>query len=137
MAKGRVRHPKWDFRDELFDAKPVDHIDLHTLPAAEATAAVRQFLARASRFDSGKVVEIVTGKGKGSGRKPVLRPLVKTLLTGECRALVADWTLSVDEGAYQIRCAEAARGVALVSVQGTTTATAGGSTTQFVLPHPA
>jgi hypothetical protein len=55
------------------------------------------------RRKAGAVLHLITGKGKHSSNGPVLRGLVKVLLTGELRWFVADYSLDVDEGGYLVR----------------------------------
>jgi DNA-nicking Smr family endonuclease len=69
----------------------------------EARSAVRAFLESWRRRKAGAVVHIITGKGKGSASGPVLRGLVKILLQGELRALVAEWGLDDGEGGYRVK----------------------------------
>src|SRR5258705_3611984 len=95
--RGRGRHPAFDARDPLLDARADAELDLHGLGAIEARSAVRAFLEGWRRRKSGAVVHIITGKGKGSASGPVLRELVKTLLERELRAMVQQSQL--DDGA--------------------------------------
>lgn len=97
------RHPAFDARDPLLDARADAELDLHGFDATGARSAVRAFLERWQRQKAGAVVHIITGKGKGSANGPVLRGLVKTLLQGELRALVSQWGLDDGEGGYRVR----------------------------------
>jgi DNA-nicking Smr family endonuclease len=101
--RGGGRHPTFDSRDPLLDGRADGELDLHGLGAIEARSAVRAFLESWRRRKAGAVVHIITGKGKGSASGPVLRGLVKTLLQGELRALVAEWGLDDGEGGYRVR----------------------------------
>ena len=101
--RGRRGHPTFDSRDALLDPRADAELDLHGLGAIEARSAVRAFLENWRRRKAGAVVHIITGKGKGSAGGPVLRSLVKTLLQGELRALVAEWGLDDGEGGYRVR----------------------------------
>ena len=101
--RGRSGHPAFDSRDPLLDARADAELDLHGLGAIEARSAVRAFLESWGRRKAGAVVHVITGKGKGSPGGPVLRGLVKTLLQGELRALVAEWGLDDGEGGYRVR----------------------------------
>ncbi len=101
--KRRGRHPAFDSRDPLLDARADAELDLHGLGAVEARSAVRAFLESWRRRKAGGVVHIITGKGRGSAGGPVLRGLVKTLLQGELRALVAECRLDDGEGGYRVR----------------------------------
>src|SRR5256885_16514440 len=97
------RHPAFDARDPLLDARADAELDLHGFGAMEARSAVRAFLESWRRRRAGAVVHIVTGKGKGSPGAPVLRGLVKTLLQGGLRALASQWGLDDGQGGYRGR----------------------------------
>ena len=101
--RGRSWHPAFDARDPLLDARADAELDLHGLGAIEARAAVRAFLESWRRRKAGAVVHIITGKGKGSGGRPVLRGLVKGLLQGELRGMVAEFQVDDGEGGYRVR----------------------------------
>jgi len=101
--RGRRAHPTFDSRDPLLDLRADAELDLHGLGAIEARSAVRAFLESWRRRKAGAVVHIITGKGKGSAGGPVLRGLVKILLQGELRALVAEWGLDDGEGGYRVK----------------------------------
>jgi len=88
--------------DRVLDAPVAASLDLHGAMVAEATAQVRSFLTAASKVHRGKVVRIITGRGRGSERGAVLRPLVARLLKGPLSLYVADYSLSVDEGSYLV-----------------------------------
>jgi DNA-nicking Smr family endonuclease len=104
MTKRRRKgHPAFDASDPLLDGRVAAELDLHGLRAAETPSAVRAFLASWQRRQPGAVVHIITGKGKGSANGPVLRGLVKTLLQGELRAMVAEWGLDDASGGYRVR----------------------------------
>jgi DNA-nicking Smr family endonuclease len=99
----RSKHPTFDASDSLLDASADQELDLHGYTAAEAPAAVRTFLHTWHRRKSGSVVHIITGKGKGSPSGPVLRGLVKGLLQGEFREIVAEWRPDDAEGGFRVR----------------------------------
>lgn len=100
------RHPTFDSRDSLLDARADAELDLHGFSASEARYAVRAFLESRRPRKAGAVVHIITGKGKGSASEPVLRGLVKNLLQGELRAMVEEWGLDDGEGGYRVRLRE-------------------------------
>lgn len=95
--------PRFDPRDPLLDATPHATLDLHGRTAEEARALVRNFLGSLSRRAPGAVVHVVTGRGKGSAGRPVLRGAVAALLKGELAPRVADWSRDVDDGGFLIR----------------------------------
>ncbi|MFN2570078.1 MAG: Smr/MutS family protein [Gemmatimonadales bacterium] len=99
----RTKHPQFDASDDLLDARVDDTRDLHGLTAAEVPAAVRSFLELWRRKKPGAILHIITGKGKGSANGPVLRGVVRTLLQGELRTMVARWNLDESEGGYKVQ----------------------------------
>jgi DNA-nicking Smr family endonuclease len=99
--RARRHRPGFDDYDDLLDAPIAHSIDLHGLTANEAEPAVRNFLATAHRKWPGRVVHIITGKGKGSGT-PVLRTRIRVILQG-MTALVAEYSLDVAEGGFLVR----------------------------------
>ena len=101
--KRRRGAPRFDSSDAFLDAKPVAMLDLHGYSASEAMVLVRGFLASWAPRAHGGVVHIVTGKGRGSGGRPVLKPKVATLLRTELRSLVADWDRDADDAGFVVR----------------------------------
>ena len=57
------RHPAFDARDPLLDARADGELDLHGFGAIEARSAVRAFLESWRRRKAGALVHIITGKG--------------------------------------------------------------------------
>ena len=78
-------------------------LDLHGRTAAEARDLVRAIVASAARRTPGAVVHVITGKGRGSAGRPVLRSAVAGLLKGELAPQVADWARDVGDGGFLIR----------------------------------
>ena len=103
MGRKRHRHPVFDSSDALLDGHVTAELDLHGYRADEARAAVRAFLESWGRRHPGAVVSVITGRGKGSADGPVLLGLVKTLLQGELRSLIAEWDLDDAGGGYKVR----------------------------------
>jgi DNA-nicking Smr family endonuclease len=96
----QVRHPGLD---SLLDAKPVAAIDLHGMTSMQCRQILPIRLTSWRRMHSGKVVHIITGKGKGSIGKPVLKALVRKLLRGALSASVCDFCEDIDGGGYLIK----------------------------------
>ncbi|HSJ15042.1 MAG TPA: Smr/MutS family protein [Longimicrobiales bacterium] len=84
-------------------AGPVgDTLDLHGFGAAAARDATIAFVGRARRRAPGSLVHVITGRGRGSERGPVLKGVVRTLLrSGQLPA--ADWGEDLDGGGFLIR----------------------------------
>ncbi len=80
-------------------------LDLHGDDALTAERRVRDFVHTHARISAGQVVHVITGRGRGSGARPVLRGRVKSLLDGELRAFVAERDLDLDEGGWLVRLA--------------------------------
>jgi DNA-nicking Smr family endonuclease len=87
---------------EPLDGPVSDTIDLHGMNAAEAEAAATAFLRRVHRRSRGALVHVITGRGRGSAGRPVLKPRIRTLLkSGELP--VAAWGEDLDGGGYLVR----------------------------------
>lgn len=84
----------------LMDATPVDTLDLHGHSVTTAPKALESFLRRQHR---GTVVHIITGRGRGSKGRPVLRPLVARLLREQLNAMVEEFSKDLDEGGFLVR----------------------------------
>jgi hypothetical protein len=106
-AHGRAgqagRSPRFDPGDPLFDAPVHAALDVHGCTAEEARGLVRSFVETAARRAPGAVLHVITGKGRGSPGRPVLRGAVATLLRGELAPRVTDWSRDVDEGGFLVR----------------------------------
>jgi len=89
----------------VLDARPVATLDLHGFTKAEAEPALRTFLTDWQRRAPGQVVHVITGKGRGSPGRPVLRGLVPRLVKGPLASLVAEWSKDLDEGGFLLRTA--------------------------------
>lgn len=69
---------------------PERKIDLHGLTREEALSRVEFFLGDA-HFQGCKLVLVVTGQGRSTGREPVLRVSVEKYLRGKGAELVGEW----------------------------------------------
>jgi DNA-nicking Smr family endonuclease len=87
----------------LFDDTVSAVLDLHGRTASEAREMVRGFLSLSARRWPGSVVHIITGKGRGSAGRPVLRGTVAGMLRGELAPRVTDWARDLDEGGFLVR----------------------------------
>lgn len=107
MGKGRKsrsrRPPELGFFGDLLDAKPVATLDLHGDTALEAQRRVKDFVATHSRISRGKVIHIVTGRGKGSRGKAVLPGVVRRALQSEIHRFVQEFDLDLDEAGFLVR----------------------------------
>lgn len=97
------RQPRWDPFDPLLDAEPVATLDLHGFTAMEAERAVTNFITTWRGRAAGEVVHIITGRGRGSRGRPVLRGAVKRFLAGDIARFVDEFHLDLDEGGYLVR----------------------------------
>jgi DNA-nicking Smr family endonuclease len=87
---------------EPLDGPVADTLDLHGMTAAEAVAAASAFVQRVQRRAPGSLVHLITGRGRGSPGRPVLKPKVKTLLkSGELP--IDAWGEDLDGGGYLVR----------------------------------
>lgn len=90
--------PRFSSHDTLLDGRVGATLDLHGHTQESARGAVEKFV----RANSGKLVHIITGKGKGSAGGPVLRGLVRGMLKGSLAVYVRDHALDAGEGGFRI-----------------------------------
>ena len=106
MAKKRGRGggaPSFGGHDPLLDATPAATLDLHGDTALEAERRVRDFIRTHQRISRGRVLHVITGKGRGSTGRPVLPGVVRRVLSGDVAQYVADWDRDLDEAGFLIR----------------------------------
>lgn len=85
------------------DGRVDEQIDLHGLTAASARERVRSGLERARKKVPGGLVLVITGKGKNSSGQPVLKGVVRAMLSADTLPQVARWGLDFGEGGYLVR----------------------------------
>ncbi len=105
--KKRSRHagdvPAYGGHDPLLDATPVATLDLHGDTAVEAERRVRDFIRTHARISRGRVVHVITGRGRGSSGRPVLPGVVRRVLRGDVARFVEDFDRDLDEAGYLVR----------------------------------
>jgi len=94
--------PRFDAHDRLLDAPVAATLDLHGATALEAKAQAGSFLQTAARTRPGKVVHLITGRGKNSPAGSVLKPAVRAVVRAAGPA-VAEWDEDVDGGGFLVR----------------------------------
>jgi len=97
--------PTGGFPGDLLDADPVATLDLHGDTALEAERRVRDFIIAHARISRGGVVHIITGRGLGSRRGPVLPGVVRKVLRGEVARFIEEYDKDLDEAGYLVRMA--------------------------------
>lgn len=95
--------PAFGGHDPLLDATPAATLDLHGDTALDAERRVRDFIATHARISSGRVVHVITGKGRGSPGRPVLPGVVRRVLEGDVSRFIADFDRDLDEAGYLVR----------------------------------
>lgn len=105
MAKRRKQGgvPAFGGHDPLLDATPAATLDLHGDTALDAERRVRDFIHAHARISSGKVIHVITGKGRGSAGRPVLPGVVRRVLGGDVARFVVDFDRDLDEAGFLIR----------------------------------
>ena len=87
----------------MLDAEPAVTLDLHGDSAVEAERRVRDFVQTHALLPGGRVVHIVTGRGQGSGRAPVLPGVVRRLLGSDLSRFVEEFDRDLDDGGFLVR----------------------------------
>jgi DNA-nicking Smr family endonuclease len=105
MAKRRRRGavPAFGGHDALLDVTPAATLDLHGDTAMDAERRVRDFIRTHARVSSGRVIHVVTGKGRGSAGRPVLPGVVRKVLGGDVARFVAEFDRDLDEAGFLVR----------------------------------
>ncbi len=101
--KAEGRHPELGGFGDLLDARPVATLDLHGDTALEGERRVKDFIATHARISRGKVVHIITGRGMGSGGRPVLPGAVRRALGSEISRFVEEYDRDLDEAGFLVR----------------------------------
>jgi len=101
--KGARRPPEIGILGDLLDATPVATLDLHGDTAMEAERRVRDFIITHARISRGQVVHILTGRGLGSRKGPVLPGVVRKVLRGDVGRFVKEFDRDLDEAGYVVR----------------------------------
>lgn len=99
------RRPKPEPRDP-FDplSGPVaETLDLHGFTAVEAKAHVSAWIEQAARRNPGGILLIITGRGRGSGGRPVLGGIVRRILREGASDRIRDWGPDPGGGGMRIR----------------------------------
>jgi DNA-nicking Smr family endonuclease len=89
--------------DRLLDGRASAVVDLHGMTAKQCRELLPQRLAILRKMYGGKIVHIITGKGKGSIGQPVLKNIVANLLRSSLRSHLHDFSEDVDGGGYLIK----------------------------------
>jgi DNA-nicking Smr family endonuclease len=85
---------------------PVDAtLDLHGATSIDVRSRLAGFLETAIRRTPGGLVHVVTGRGRGSPGRPVVRPAVARLLTGELASYVGAFSRDENDGGFMVRLA--------------------------------
>jgi DNA-nicking Smr family endonuclease len=87
---------------EPLDGPVSDTLDLHGFQASEARAAVIAFLRRSQQKSPNGLVHVITGKGRGSPGRPVLKGAVKSLLESSAVTVLA-WGEDLNGGGFLVR----------------------------------
>ena len=94
-------------KSELYPQAPairlVATLDLHGFQASEVPLALETFLTSWRRRAKGGVVHIITGKGKGSPGRPVLKPRVRRLLAEDYQDRIDWFEQDVSGGGFLVK----------------------------------
>ncbi len=82
---------------------PVATLDLHGFTASEVPLALSTFFSSWRRRAKGALVHVITGKGKGSVGRPVIRPRVRRLLSEEFHDIVASFEPDETGGGFLVK----------------------------------
>ena len=87
----------------LLSELAVASLDLHGLTVVQAEPRVLDFITSHSRFSSGRVIHVITGKGTHSEGPAVLWQLVQHMLEDEVAEHVDEYSGMIGGGGWVIR----------------------------------
>lgn len=102
MTARRRRKDRPDPFDPL-DGPISETLDLHGFAASEVRESLPPFLTAARKRNPSGLLHVITGKGRGSSGRPVLRGVVRTLLSSGSVGGIEAWRLDNAGGGYLIR----------------------------------
>ena len=102
MGKRRTSKPAAAPRT-LHGAVVADELDLHGYALEAAERRLEAFFETHAVRTPGGVVRVITGKGTGSGGRPVLLEAVREALNGWLAHHVSEWAVDMGGGAYLVR----------------------------------
>ena len=83
-------------------------LDLHGYSGVEVRVFLTTFLREAQRRHPGGLLHLITGRGRGSTGAPVVKPLVKGVLTGTPHGVAEAWGKDETDGGFLVRLARRA-----------------------------
>jgi DNA-nicking Smr family endonuclease len=101
--RGPRKPPSLEFFGDLLDATPVATLDLHGDTALEAERRVKDFVRTHARISRGKVIHVITGRGRGSPGKAVLPGAVRRALASEVARFVEEYDKDLDEAGFLVK----------------------------------
>lgn len=81
----------------------MEELDLHGLTVDQAERRFESFLRALAVREPGSVVRVITGRGVGAGRAPVIQGAVRDGLTSWASEWVDDWSVDAGGGAFLVR----------------------------------
>ncbi len=105
MTRRRRRRTRSDDRPRSGDraVPPLATLDLHGFTASEVPLALTTFFSSWRGRAKGALVHVITGKGKGSVGRPVIRPRVRRLLSEEFHDIVASFEPDDTGGGFLVK----------------------------------
>ena len=82
-----------------------EELDLHGFSGVDAKVMLEGFLKAAQRRNPGGLLHLITGKGRGSAGRPVLKPIVRAALVAAPPTVVKEWGKDDSDGGFLVRLA--------------------------------
>lgn len=94
---------------DSLDGRVDEELDLHGFSGVDARVMLEGFLKAAQRRKPGGLLHVITGKGRGSAGRPVLKPIVRAALVAAPPTVVKEWGKDDHDGGFLVRLAAVVR----------------------------
>lgn len=82
-----------------------EELDLHGFSGIDAKVMIESFLKAAQKRCPGGLLHIITGRGKGSPGRPVVKPVIRAALVAAPSTVVKEWGKDDHDGGFLVRLA--------------------------------
>src|SRR5262249_17229932 len=103
MSRHRDHAPRNPF--DALDGRVDEELDLHGFSGIDAKGMIEGFLKAAQKRHPGGLLHIITGRGKGSPGRPVVKPVIRAALSAAPATVVKEWAKDQADGGFLVRLA--------------------------------
>jgi DNA-nicking Smr family endonuclease len=90
---------------DALDGRVDETLDLHGFSGIDVKVMIDRFLVAAQKRHPGGLLHVITGKGRGSAGRPVVKPVVRAALAAAPPTVVRTWAKDDHDGGFLVRLA--------------------------------